>query len=52
LRILVDTSVWIDFFNGISSAPRLSLRNLLEAEEEVCISGYIFGGNSSGFQKQ
>lgn len=50
MRILVDTSVWIDFFNGISSAPRLSLRNLLEAEEEVCISGYILAETLQGFR--
>jgi len=51
LKILVDTSVWIDFFNGVSSAPRVSLRKLLQAEEEVCISGYILTETLQGFKK-
>ena len=50
MKILVDTSVWIDFFNGLSSAPRLSLRKLLEAEEEVCISNYILVETLQGFK--
>ncbi len=41
MKILVDTSVWIDFFNGTSSPFRSCLRNLLEKEEEVCISDFI-----------
>jgi len=50
LKILVDTSAWIDFFNGISSSPRISLRKLLEAEEEVCISNYILAETLQGFK--
>ena len=50
MKILVDTSVWIDFFNGISSSPRVSLRELLEAEEEVCISNYILAEILQGFK--
>lgn len=41
MKILVDSSVWIDFFNGTSSPFRSCLRNLLEKEEEVCISDFI-----------
>jgi hypothetical protein len=50
LKILVDTSVWIDFFNGVSSVPRVYLRELLEAEEEVCISNYILAETLQGFK--
>lgn len=50
MKILVDTSVWIDFFNGISSDPRVRLRELLEAEEEVCISNYILAETLQGFK--
>ena len=50
MKILVDTSAWIDFFNGISSPPRISLRKLLEAEEEVCISSYILAETLQGFR--
>jgi predicted nucleic acid-binding protein len=52
LKILVDTSVWIDFFNGVSSAPRVSLRKLLEAEEEVCIPSYILAETLQGFKNE
>ena len=50
MKILVDTSVWIDFFNGISSAPKMTLRKLLEAEEEVCVSSYILTETLQGFK--
>jgi predicted nucleic acid-binding protein len=50
LKILVDTTVWIDFFNGVSSPHRVSLRRLIEAEEEVCISGYILAETLQGFK--
>ncbi len=51
MKILVDTSVWIDFFNGVSSTPRVFLRKLLEAEEEVCISNYILAETLQGFKR-
>ena len=35
--ILVDTSVWIDFFNGAPSLLVDLLEVLLEEEENVCI---------------
>jgi predicted nucleic acid-binding protein len=50
LKVLVDTSTWIDFFNGVSSAARVCLRKLLEAEEEVCISNYILAETLQGFR--
>ena len=50
MKILVDTSAWIDFFNGIPNSPRVSLRKLLEAEEEVCISNYILTETLQGFK--
>ncbi len=39
--ILVDTSVWIDFLHGKNSIYRHALHNLIEKEEDVCISGII-----------
>jgi predicted nucleic acid-binding protein len=50
LKILVDTSAWIDFFNGVSSAARVCLSKLLEAEEEICISNYILAETLQGFR--
>jgi predicted nucleic acid-binding protein len=36
--ILVDTSVWIDFFNGVKSEERDQLRNLIIYKEYVMIN--------------
>ena len=50
MKILVDTSVWIDFFNGISSLSKIALHNLLQAEEDICISDYILTETLQGFK--
>ena len=49
--ILVDTSVWITFFNGISTVPVDLLQDLIEGEEDVCISDYILTEILQGFKK-
>lgn len=36
--ILVDTSVWIDFFNGHSSKEEQTLKQLIQDEEDICLS--------------
>jgi predicted nucleic acid-binding protein len=35
--IVADTSVWIDFLNGVGSPQQRALRRLLEEEEDVSI---------------
>ena len=49
--ILVDTSVWIKFFNGIDAISVSLLEDLVEAEEEVCISEFILTEVLQGFKK-
>ena len=49
--ILVDTSVWIDFFNGAPSLLVDLLEVLLEEEENVCISDYILTEILQGFKR-
>ena len=39
--ILVDTSVWIDFFRGENSLERRMLHRLIEDEEEIAVTGII-----------
>jgi predicted nucleic acid-binding protein len=39
--ILVDTSVWIDFFNGIDSAEGARLRSLIVDAHPVVITGLV-----------
>ena len=41
MRILVDTSVWIDFFRGESSREREILKTCLDQREYVATSGII-----------
>ena len=48
--ILVDTSVWVDFFNDIDSTVVHLLEGLIEAEEDVCISEYILTEVLQGFK--
>lgn len=40
--ILVDTSVWIDFFNHPASAYAAKLKNLIEQDEDICLVDIIF----------
>jgi hypothetical protein len=48
--ILVDTSVWINFFNGPETKIVQLLSDLVEAEEDLCISEYILGEVLQGFK--
>jgi len=41
LRILVDTSVWIDFFRGVPSREREILKTCLDQREYIATSGII-----------
>jgi hypothetical protein len=49
--ILVDTSVWINFFNGIRTLTVDLLEELIKEEKEVCISEYILTEILQGFKK-
>lgn len=39
--ILVDMSVWIDFFRGVESREAARLANALEANEDIAICGPV-----------
>lgn len=41
MRVLVDTSVWIDFFRGESSAPAARLEECIRQKEDICCCGFI-----------
>jgi len=41
VRVLVDTSVWIDFFNGHPSAEAETLAGLIEDEVELLTCGVV-----------
>ncbi len=48
---LVDTSVWIDFFNGVKTASSMTLHKLIEAEQSICISDIILAETLQGFRR-
>ena len=50
MEILIDTSVWIDFFNGIKSAASGILHEMIEAEDPICISDIILTEALQGFR--
>ncbi len=39
--ILIDTSVWIDFFRGADTSRRKSLHSLIDNEEDICTTEII-----------
>ena len=39
--IIVDTSVWIDFFNDVNSKQSRILEDLLLNDDSLCINGLI-----------
>ena len=41
MMILVDTTVWIDFFRGNSGVHVKVLENLIKNDEEICVCGLI-----------
>jgi predicted nucleic acid-binding protein len=41
MRVLVDTSVWIDFFRGTASGKVAKLEELIQEKEDICCCGFI-----------
>ena len=41
MRVLVDTSVWIDFFRGVASAKVAKLEECIGQREDICCCGFI-----------
>lgn len=41
MRVLVDTSAWVDYLNGHPSAERDAVRELIAGDDEVCTCGVI-----------
>ena len=51
MEILVDSSVWIDFFNGVKGRESAALHKLLEAESPLCICDIVLTEVLQGFRK-
>jgi predicted nucleic acid-binding protein len=52
LRILVDTSVWVDFLNGYPSPERNTLAALIKSDEEICTCGVVVAEVFQGLKQE
>jgi predicted nucleic acid-binding protein len=50
--ILVDSSVWADFFNGYPSSEEIKLKTLLNYNADIAITGIIASEVLSGFKDE
>ena len=52
MMVLVDTTVWIDFFAGQTLTHVETFESLLEQEEDICICGIILTEVLQGIRKE
>jgi predicted nucleic acid-binding protein len=52
LRVLVDSSAWVDFLNGHASAHRAALAELIADEHDVCTCGVIVAEVFQGLRRE
>lgn len=50
--VLVDTTVWIDFFADRSEAHVATLQDLIENEEDLCLCGVILAEVLQGIRSE
>jgi predicted nucleic acid-binding protein len=51
LKVLVDTSVWADFFNGFESAEQRALARLIAGDDEICTCGVVVAEVFQGLRR-
>jgi len=51
MKVLVDTSAWVDFLNGHPSSEGEALANLVAGEEELCTCGVIVAEVFQGLRR-
>jgi len=52
LKVLVDTSAWVDFFNGYPSPERSALAQLLAGQDEICTCGIVVAEVFQGLRRE
>ena len=52
MRVLVDTSVWVDLINGYASPQAAALTGLLAADDDICTCGVIVAEVLQGLRRQ
>lgn len=51
MRVLVDTSAWVEFFNGSPGRERDALARLLEGDDDVCTCGVVVAEVLQGLRR-
>jgi len=52
LKVLVDSSVWVDFFNGHASLERKALRDLFDSDHQICTCGVVVSEVFQGLRRE
>lgn len=52
MRVLVDTSVWIDFFRGVESDKVAKLEELIQQKDDICCCGFILTEVLQGIREE
>ena len=51
MRVLVDTSAWVDFLNGAPSPAAEALAELLSGDDDVCTCGIVVAEVFQGLRR-
>lgn len=51
MKVLVDTSVWADFFNNHTSSEQRALTDLITSDHEICTCGVVVAEVFQGLRK-
>ncbi len=51
MRVLVDTSAWVDFLNGFPSAAADALADLLRGDDDACTCGIVVAEVFQGLRR-
>lgn len=51
MKVLVDSSVWVDFFNGHASPERQALRDLFDSDHQICTCGVVVSEVFQGLRR-
>ncbi len=52
MRVLVDTSAWVEFFNGTGSPEHRAVARLISGQDEICTCGVIVAELFQGFRRK
>ena len=52
MKVLVDTSAWVEFLNGTGSPEALAVDRLLASEDDVCTCGIVVAEVFQGIRRE